>query len=127
MRISKSRADLRSDRDTRSPSSGSTPRSTGENHPSSSLSVATGIGKSPALYAASNVPGSRSAPRATRSSSGSHVVGGGKAQGVGSGTMGTPRTLVDGFRDPRASHRRTRSRGGPTSVWEGDRTIWAWD
>ena len=48
MRISKSRADLRSERDTRSPSSGSTPRSTGENHPSSSLSDATGIGKRPA-------------------------------------------------------------------------------
>ncbi len=63
-RISKVRAERRSDRDTRIASSRSTPRLAGHHQPTERPS---GIGNSPDRYAASSVPGSRSAPTATRS------------------------------------------------------------
>ena len=60
-----------SDFDTTSLSKGRMPRRTGQNQHIGSPGSPTGIGKSPCRYAASRVPGSRSAPIATRSSSGS--------------------------------------------------------
>ena len=55
-------SDRRSDRDTTSPSSGTIPRGTGENQCIGGRTPCSGIGKIPLRYAASRVPGARSAP-----------------------------------------------------------------
>ncbi len=82
---SKCLADWRMDRVTRNPSIGRMPRRTGDHHDMPSTSV-IGMGKSPRRYAARTVPGSRSAPTATMSSSAS--IGSGKIQPVIGGSLG---------------------------------------
>ena len=87
-RISNSRHERRSDFETTSPSSGSTPRRTGQNQYIGSPGVPDGIGKSPRRYAASRVPGARSAPIPTRSSRGSKPAGSPNVQRDGGGSIG---------------------------------------
>ncbi len=90
-RISKSRAERRSDRDTCIPRTGSTPRRTGLHQYIGSPRVPDGIGNMPRRYAASSVPGARSAPAATRSSESSSRSGPGNDQEVGGGSTGMRR------------------------------------
>src|SRR5690606_38429381 len=78
------RHDLASERLTRNAENSSTARSTGDHQPNSPL--VRGIGNRPRRYPASTVPGARSAPVPTRSSSG-HEWAGGNQNRVASGTI----------------------------------------
>src|SRR4051812_21499144 len=73
---------------TRRPSSGMTPRGSGD-HQAMRGPPPAGIGNSPLRYAANRVPGSRSAPTPTTPAS-SAARAGGNAHGVAGGSMGTP-------------------------------------
>src|SRR6476660_319532 len=68
-----------------SPSSGITPRGSGDHHPK--VFLRSGIGKIPLRYAASNVPGSRSAPIPQRPLSSANS-GDGRRQRLGGGSIG---------------------------------------
>src|SRR4051812_5973979 len=85
MRTSYRRQLRRNERDTIRPSSGITPRGSGDHQPN--VFLRNGIGKIPERYAASNVPGSKSAPIPQRPLS-SASSGAGSRQRLAGGSIG---------------------------------------
>src|SRR5205823_14911174 len=84
-RSSKQPMARRNERLLRKPSSGMIPRGSGDHH---ARELPEYIGNSPRRYAASKVPGSRSAPTATMSSAPTEESASGKSQTQGGGSTG---------------------------------------